>query len=56
MVARLEKRMNFGDAMVLFAAEEMTPRARHFATWNAADFAGRTALRVVTPQQFLRGH
>jgi hypothetical protein len=47
--------MNMGDALVLVQAEECVPRCRTLVTWNPGDFAGRTELRIVTPQAFLRG-
>ena len=55
VTARLTRRMKLGDALMLTAAESCRPRASTFVTWNPADFRGRTALNVVTPQQFLRG-
>jgi predicted nucleic acid-binding protein len=55
VTARLARRMKLGDALMLTAAETCRPRAATFVTWNPADFRGRTALNVVTPQQFMRG-
>jgi hypothetical protein len=55
VTARLVRRMKLGDALMLTAAESCRPRVSTFATWNPADFRGRTTLAVVTPQQFLRG-
>jgi predicted nucleic acid-binding protein len=55
VTARLARRMKLGDALILTAAESCRPRVSTFVTWNPADFRGRTPLKVVTPQQFLRG-
>ena len=55
LLARISRRMNMGDALVLLQAEECLPRCRTLVTWNPQDFAGRTDLAVRTPQQFLRG-
>lgn len=55
LLERIGRRMNMGDAMVLLQAEECMPRCRTLVTWNPNDFEGRTELRVLTPQQFLRG-
>jgi predicted nucleic acid-binding protein len=55
VTARLARRMKLGDALVLTAAETCRPRVSTLVTWNPADFRGRTALAVQTPQQLLRG-
>ena len=55
ITARLARRMKLGDALVLTTAEHCRPRVSTFVTWNPDDFRGRTSLRVVTPQQFMRG-
>lgn len=52
---RVQRRMAFGDAMVLWLAETCRPAIQTFVTWNTKDFLGRTGLAVRTPQQFLRG-
>jgi len=40
---------------VLWQAETCTPRCETLVTWNVRHFQGRTRLKVVTPQQYLRG-
>lgn len=55
VLQRIRKRMGVGDAITLWLAETCRPAASVLVTWNAKDFAGRTALEVKTPQQFLRG-
>ena len=55
VAARLARRMTLGDALMLTAAETCRPRVSRLVTWDPADFRGRTALAVITPQQFLRG-
>lgn len=55
VTARVVRRMKLGDALMLTAAESCRPKVSVFVTWNPADFRGRTALTVLTPQQYLRG-
>ncbi|HZN92560.1 MAG TPA: hypothetical protein VFB81_07635 [Myxococcales bacterium] len=52
---RIARRMAAADAIVLWFAETCRPAPDAFVTWNAKHFEGRTGLRVLTPQQFLRG-
>jgi predicted nucleic acid-binding protein len=55
VAACVSRPMKLGDALILTAAETCRPRVSTLVTWNPSNFRGRTALTVVTPQQFLRG-
>ena len=48
----LTKRAAFMDALILNLAER-TPGAEMFVTWNARHFKEKSALKVLTPQEFL---
>jgi len=52
---RIAQRMGAGDATILWFAEICRPAPDALVTWNAKHFEGRTRLRVLTPQQYLRG-
>ena len=45
------RRMTFGDALLAREADRYGAEA--IITWNLKDFAGRTAVRVLTPEQFM---
>jgi predicted nucleic acid-binding protein len=47
---RLARRCAFGDALILEAAERYAPGGSCFVTWDSGHFAGRTALKVLTPR------
>lgn len=49
----LYRRMKLGDALVLMTAESH-PEVEAFVTWNAKYFQGKTHLKVLTPDEFLR--
>ncbi len=49
----LYRRMKLGDALVLMTAESH-PEVEAFVTWNAKYFQGKTCLKVLTPDEFLR--
>jgi hypothetical protein len=49
----LARRIAFGDALVIEAAERYAPKASCFVTWDSEYFAGRTALTVMTPKSAL---
>ncbi|MBI3181760.1 MAG: hypothetical protein HYZ28_06420 [Myxococcales bacterium] len=55
VIERASRRMGAGDATVLWHAETCRPPTSTLVTWNTRDFAGRTNLRLMTPQQYLRG-
>ncbi len=50
---RIAQRCAFGDALILEAAERYAPRESCFVTWDSEHFAGRTALKVMTPRSAL---
>ena len=45
------RRMTFADAAILSTAEQYG--ASHFVTWNKRHFEGRTAIPVMTPDEFM---
>jgi predicted nucleic acid-binding protein len=45
------RRMTFADAAILSIAEQYA--ATHFLTWNKRHFEGRTAVQVMTPEEFM---
>ncbi len=47
------RKASFGDALIIAAIERYLPRATRFVSWNAPHFAGRLALPVLTPEEFL---
>ncbi|MFQ5667367.1 MAG: type II toxin-antitoxin system VapC family toxin [Candidatus Binatia bacterium] len=47
----IARRMSFGDAVLAREADRYA--AEVLVTWNRRDFEGRTAVPVVTPDQFL---
>lgn len=47
------RKASFGDALIIAAIERYLPRATRFVSWNARHFAGRLALPVLTPEEFL---
>lgn len=49
---RILSRMNFNDALILATAESFDAAA--FVTWNLKHFEGRTSMRVITPEEFLK--
>jgi hypothetical protein len=48
----LAHRAAFMDALILGLAER-APEAEAFVTWNAPHFKGKSALKVLTPQEYL---
>lgn len=46
------RRMSFMDALVLNLAER-TPGVESFVTWNAHHFKSKSALTVLTPEEYL---
>ena len=49
----LARRIAFGDALVIEAAERYALKASCFVTWDSEHFAGRTALPAMTPKSAL---
>jgi predicted nucleic acid-binding protein len=47
----IARRMTFGDALLAREADRYGADA--IVTWNIKDFAGKTAVRVLTPEQFM---
>ena len=45
------KKMTFLDAAILSIAEDYT--VSHLVTWNTKDFVGRTAIKVMSPAEFV---
>ena len=56
LLERTERGMRLGDAAVLWAAESSA--CDTFVTWNTKHFAGKTAINVQTPEEWLKeyGH
>ena len=52
--ANIAKKMTFGDAVLLWEAENYDAEA--IITWNTKDFVRRTRLTVLSPTAFLRQH
>jgi hypothetical protein len=50
---RLARKLAFGDALVLLAAERLAAVGATFVSWDARHFEGRTWMRVMTPAQWL---
>ena len=50
--ARILLKMNFSDALILATAESFN--ATTLVTWNVKYFENRTAIRIVTPENFLK--
>jgi hypothetical protein len=48
----LTHRAAFMDALILGLAER-APEVEAFVTWNARHFKGKSALKVLTPQEYL---
>lgn len=53
LARRIARRCAFGDALVIEAAERYAPTASCFVTWDSEHFAGRTALKLMTPRSAL---
>ena len=47
----IARRMTLGDALLAREADRYGADA--IVTWNIKDFAGKTAVRVLTPEQFM---
>lgn len=45
--------MPFMDSLILNLAER-TPNAAQFVTWNARHFQGKSALQVLTPEEYVQ--
>jgi len=54
IMARVERGMRVGDAAILWAAESNA--CEIFVTWNTKHFAGKTAINVQTPEEWLAEH
>ncbi|MGA9350416.1 MAG: hypothetical protein WBW48_16660 [Anaerolineae bacterium] len=54
IMKRVERGMRVGDAAVLWAAESNA--CEIFVTWNTKHFAGKTAINVQTPEEWLAEH
>lgn len=54
LARRIARRCAFGDAMIIEAAERVSPPGSRFVTWDAEHFQGRTSLTVVKPDRALR--
>ena len=56
IMKRIERGMRVGDAAILWAAESNA--CDIFVTWNTKHFAGKTAINVQTPEEWLKeyGH
>ncbi len=52
--ANIAKKMTFGDAVLLWEAENY--HAEAIITWNTKNFGRRTRLTVLSPTAFLRQH
>jgi len=52
LLSRIERGMRLGDAAVLWAAESNA--CDIFVTWNTKHFAGKTAINVQTPDEWLK--
>ena len=55
ILARMARRMSFGDALVAEAVERFAPASRMFVSWDAQHFRDKLAIPAVTPRQFLAG-
>jgi predicted nucleic acid-binding protein len=51
-LSRIQRGMRFGDAAILWTLESST-NVDAFVTWNTKHFAGKTALKIVTPSDFV---
>jgi len=51
MFSMFERKMSWGDATLLRAAEDYAVET--ILTWNKKHFEGRTAIRVLTPAEYL---
>jgi hypothetical protein len=52
VIRYVARRMTLGDAILAREADRYAAEA--IVTWNVKDFAGRTAVPVITPDQFMR--
>lgn len=50
----MARKTSFGDALVAHAADRWAPEADLFASWDARHFAGKIAVRALTPAQILK--
>ena len=50
--AKISEKMTFGDAQILWTAEQHE-QVKRIITWNTKDFVDRTALQVMTPDEWL---
>ena len=48
----ITKQMKFGDAVILREAKAYDVEA--IVTWNKKDYAGRTEIPIITPEEFLK--
>jgi hypothetical protein len=51
---RIERGMRFGDAAILWTLE--ANEGELLITWNVKHFAGKTAINVQTPKEWLAEH
>lgn len=49
---KITRKMTLGDAQILWIAEQH-PEVEQLVSWNTKDFIGRTALRVLTPHEWI---
>ena len=49
---KITRKMTLGDAQILWIAEQH-PEIEQLVSWNTKDFIGRTALRVLTPHEWI---
>ena len=54
LLRRIKRDMRLGDAAILWAAESNA--CEIFVTWNTKHFAGKTAINIQTPEEWLAEH
>jgi hypothetical protein len=54
IMKRVERGMRVGDAAILWATESNA--CDTFVTWNTKHFAGKTAVKAQTPEEWLAEH
>jgi len=52
LLARIKRSMRLGDAAILWTVE--TTGCEALVTWNTRHYAGKTSLRVLTPDEWLQ--
>ena len=54
MFSLFERKISWGDAVLLQTAEDYD--AETILTWNKKHFEGRTAIKILTPAEYLSEH